>query len=581
MIKVLKISIIIGLILLGGTKAVLAASLYFSPSSGSYEIGKNFSVNVYISSADQAMNAASGVISFPADKLEITSLSKTGSIFGLWVQEPSFSNETGTVNFEGIVLNPGFTGASGKAFTLNFKTKKIGLAQIDFTSASMLANDGKGTNILQDFSGASFGVNLASTGEEAPVATTLSAAGTPLAPNVVSPTHPAPDSWYKNNNPKFTWNVPENITATRVLYDKYPSSAPKVYYAPPIKEKELENISDGVWYFHVQLRNENGWGTISHFRFQIDTKPPEQFSITAIDTTTTTNPRPVILFNTVDDLSGISHYKIKIGDANFTSVSTQAIESNPYTLPPQDPGRRTILVQAFDKADNYTTATTELNIAPLDLPVFADYPKELQVGDTLVVKGYTYPNAEVRIWCQNNDAEPKKYTLKSDRDGNFVFVADEKMSKGIHRVWADVMDERGARSFPNEKIIVSISESPLAQLSQKPIAILTIAVSVIALLALLVTLVIYALRKIRTFKRSLRLVETDLHKVFDVLRDNLREHLKMLEKTRNRRELTEEETKIARQLKKNLDDAEKLLKKDLEDIEKKIKEHGTFVSLYN
>lgn len=48
-----------------------AATLYFSPSSGSYAVGDTLSANVYVSSADQALNAASGVILFPQDKLEI------------------------------------------------------------------------------------------------------------------------------------------------------------------------------------------------------------------------------------------------------------------------------------------------------------------------------------------------------------------------------------------------------------------------------------------------------------------------------------------------------------------------------
>ena len=80
-------------------------------------------MNVLVSSADQSMNAASGVISFPQDKLEVASISKTGSIFTLWVQEPTFSNSAGAVTFEGIVLNPGFMGANGKAITINFKVK--------------------------------------------------------------------------------------------------------------------------------------------------------------------------------------------------------------------------------------------------------------------------------------------------------------------------------------------------------------------------------------------------------------------------------------------------------------------------
>ena len=90
-----------------------AATLYFSPSSGEYVVSRTLSVSVYVSSAGQAINSASGIISFPQDKLEVTSLSRTGSIFTLWVQEPSFSNSAGTVNFEGVVLNPGFTGATG------------------------------------------------------------------------------------------------------------------------------------------------------------------------------------------------------------------------------------------------------------------------------------------------------------------------------------------------------------------------------------------------------------------------------------------------------------------------------------
>lgn len=137
-----------------------AATLYLSPSSGEYSVGKTFSVNVYVSSADQAMNAASGAISFPQDKLEVTSLSKTGSILTLWVQEPSFSNSAGTVNFEGIVFNPGFIGVGGKVITINFKVKAAGAIPLNFSSGSILANDGKGTNILENLGSAQLGFFL-------------------------------------------------------------------------------------------------------------------------------------------------------------------------------------------------------------------------------------------------------------------------------------------------------------------------------------------------------------------------------------------------------------------------------------
>ena len=161
-------------------KTTLAASLYFSPASGSYAVGKTFSANVYVSSADQAMNAAGGVISFPEDKLEITSLTKSGSIIGLWVQDPSFSNGAGTVNFEGIVLNPGFSGSGGKIMTINFKVKSAGSAGLNFSSGSILANDGAGTNILDGMGSASYqlsgGTPSPTTPTEPTTATTPTAA---------------------------------------------------------------------------------------------------------------------------------------------------------------------------------------------------------------------------------------------------------------------------------------------------------------------------------------------------------------------------------------------------------------------
>jgi len=47
------------LVFFSGIRAAEAASLYLSPSTGSYDVGQNLAVNIYVSSADQAMNAAS------------------------------------------------------------------------------------------------------------------------------------------------------------------------------------------------------------------------------------------------------------------------------------------------------------------------------------------------------------------------------------------------------------------------------------------------------------------------------------------------------------------------------------------
>lgn len=125
-----------------------AASLYFSPNNPSFRVGDTFQVSLFVSSPDQSMNAAQAVINFPTDKLSMISVSTKNSIFSLMVENPTFSNQGGTAGFSGIVLNPGYTGKSGRLVTLNFLAKQTGKANLSVGSAQVLANDGVGTNIL-------------------------------------------------------------------------------------------------------------------------------------------------------------------------------------------------------------------------------------------------------------------------------------------------------------------------------------------------------------------------------------------------------------------------------------------------
>lgn len=131
-----------------------AATLKVTPASGTYTVGQNFSVTVSASSSAQALNAVSGSLGFSKDSMEIVSVSKVNSIFNLWVKEPSYSNQSGTASFEGVALNPGFKGAGGKLLSYTFKVKKAGTGSVKINTASVLANDGNGTEL---FSGAESG----------------------------------------------------------------------------------------------------------------------------------------------------------------------------------------------------------------------------------------------------------------------------------------------------------------------------------------------------------------------------------------------------------------------------------------
>lgn len=552
-----------------------AANLYFSPSSGEYTIGQAFSVSVYVSSAEQAMNAASGVISFPQDKLEITSLSKSGSIFSLWVQEPSFSNSAGVVNFEGIVLNPGFMGTSGKIFTMGFRAKTAGAALLNFSSGSALANDGKGTNILANLGNAQF--NLGGVAPTIPESTTPSiSSGAPFAPQISSPTHPDPNKWYALKDAKFNWQVPADATAARLLVGKLPQATPTVNYSPATDSKEVSDLEDGVWYFHVRLKNSFGWGGVSHFRFQIDTKPPEPLKINFIDGTETENPRPTVVFDTVDSLSGLDYYKVKIGEGEFFALKPEVVKSNPYTLPLQTPGKRNILVQAFDRAGNYSVDTEEFIIKPLKAPVFTEYPKELASEEILKVKGKTeYFNSQVIIWREREKEEAKSQAVKSDEKGDFVMIAEEKLKDGVYKLWAEVVDERGARSEKSEEIVVAVKRPALFRIGSLAVEFLSVVIPLVALIILLAITLLYGWHKFSLLKKKVgkevREAERALHKAFDLLKEDIRKQVKALEETETKRQLTKEEKNILKQLNKDLDDAEELIRKEIEDIERAAK----------
>ncbi len=549
-----------------------AANLYFSPSSGSHAVGTTFSVSIYVSSADQAMNAASGVISFPSDKLEVTSLSKTGSIFTLWVQEPSFSNSAGTVNFEGIVLNPGFTGSNGKAITITFRNKAAGNAPLTFSSGSALANDGKGTNILTGMGDANFSNGTIQPGAPE-IVTPVEIAGTPEAPVISSLTHPDPNKWYAESSAKFNWNVPKDITAVRLLVGKISNAIPTITYTSLINSKEITDLADGTWYFSVRLKNNAGWGAVSHFRFQIDIGKPSSFDLTEITRKDLTEPKASFVFDAKDDISGIDHYEIQIDNSN--SQAWQDDGSHKFTTSILEPGKHTLIARAVDKARNSLAGSAEFVIEPLNSPTIAEYPKELQSGEPLIIRGSTYPNSKVTIWLQKEKDDPKSFTVQSDRDGNFTFTADEKLGDGIYRLWAEVVNALGAKSLPSEKITFAIAKQAILQVGSWAVNLLAVIIPLVALIFVLLFIVWYGWHKFsllrKRIRKEVREVESTLHRAFDTLKEDIREQIKLLEKTRGRRQLTEEEDKIVKQLKKDLDTAEKFVKKEIEDIEKEVK----------
>lgn len=334
------------------TKDANAATLYFSPSKGDFTVGNLLTTNVLVNTQEEEINNSDAIINFPAGLLEVVSVSKSGSIFSLWVEEPAFSNSAGTITFNGGLPTPGFNGAAGKIVSIVFRVKSAGSASLVFSSAAVRANDGYGTDILQARAGAQFNLTAVKATPVAPPA--AKTVHVPLAPTVSSETHPDPSKWYANDNPSFSWILTKDITGVNVLADHNPDTDPGTRSDGLRNSWTYKDVDDGQWYFHIRLRNYLGWGAITNFGFNIDTEAPTSVEAYFTDSDPS-NPRPTIQLSATDTISGIDHYEIY---ANNTTSTWKGDSTGQYQLDTLPAGSHKIIITAYDKAGN--NISTEL-----------------------------------------------------------------------------------------------------------------------------------------------------------------------------------------------------------------------------
>ncbi|MBI2037310.1 MAG: hypothetical protein HYT15_00030 [Candidatus Magasanikbacteria bacterium] len=548
-----------------------AATLYLSPNSGAKQVGKTFTISVYVSSADQAMNAASGEIDVPTDKLEVVSISKSGSIFSLWAQEPSFS--AGSVRFEGVVLNPGFKGSSGKLVTFTLRAKAAGEADVRFSSGSVLANDGNGTNILTGMGSAKF--TLGSSGQTPPeeIPQPVETAGVPAAPKVTSSNCPDSEGACVGNNPAFSWVLPAGITGVSILADRNYNSNPGTRSDGIMRAHTYTDVDDGVWYFHIRLRNSYGWGAVTHYKFQIDTKKPDHFDLSLYEPVNPLNPRAKLSVDAKDSGSGIKKYEIKIDSAEAQTWIDDG--RHIFQTEPLAPGKHAIVAKAIDAAGNYVTASLEILVNPIEAPKILEYPEEISTGETLIIKGQSYPDVKITLYIQKEGGETTQQSVRTDSSGKFKIAVAGKLSDGVYSVWAEAENDSGAKSNPSEKLGVVVSERPILKIGSLIVSYLSVVVSLLAITALLSALAWYGWYKLRKLtgrvQQEVKVVEKNIHQAFDMLRENTRKQITTLEKVKLKRELTIEEAKILSQLKNNLNAAEKFINKGIEKIERELK----------
>lgn len=351
-------------------QAQAGAVLKLAPAAGTFFVGSTFDVSIVVDTGPQAINAVSAELRFPPDILQISNPVAGSSIVSLWSVPPTYSNEEGLVRLQGGIPSPGVKTTQGVVTTLSFRAMRPGSASLVFTGNSqVLANDGRGTNILSLTIGATYRIELPP----------------PQGPAVSSSTHPDQNAWYQSNTPTLQWISEEGVTNFAWAMDQEPGGTAKVEQPKGLAvSTSFESLDDGLWYFHIRAKKGETWGGVTTFLVRIDSTPPADFQLEFAPREVTNDRRPFVNFATTDALSGINRYEIRlVPTSGKTAEQLDATTSfyvsaqPPYRLSELAPGGYDVIVRAYDNAGNAEESIDHLTITG---GAIASTTQGLQIG---------------------------------------------------------------------------------------------------------------------------------------------------------------------------------------------------------
>lgn len=552
------------------TGSAAGSMLYFGQSTGTFSINENFTVNVKVDTAGNSINAGEGTIGFDKDTLEVVSLSRNGSLFSLWPVEPSFSNTDGIISFGGGTPT-GYSGPGGNLLAITFKAKRAGAAQVRFTSGAVLANDSKGSNILQSLGMANYTISpqaivtgeagkAAETGKDQPAAT-KQLGGEYNLPNITSETHPDQNKWSNSNLARFKWALPDSISAVSYVFSRESDAVPGNAGETPISEKEFKDIDDGIWYFHLKFKDAKGWGGTAHYRIMIDCRPPSAFEVVAEKAGN--GDWPTLKFSSNDEVSGLDHYEIFVGSLEHQSHRLSSEESS-LKLSSLSIGKHTALVKATDKAGNERISSLEFYVDPIETPQIADYSKEIRSSEGFFINGKSLPDVTVKIYFERDGRIVHEAETKSDASGNWFAVAKDGLANGRYVVWSEAINDKGIHSGPSGKIGLLVSPPVFMIVGDLIINYFTVVISLLFALFLIIFGSLYLSKRFK--RRGVK----ESSEVETVVRQKLVEYQELINDEFDKAKkagtvLTDEKMQV--NLKKKLREAEKKILKEVRDVE--------------
>lgn len=477
-----------------------AATLFVSPSGGTYAVGQTVTALVKVNTEGKAINSAEGTVTFSKDTLHLEGVSKAGSIFQFWTTEPAGANASGRVVFSGGLPSPGYKGSNGTIIRVTFTVRAEGKGTLTVTGGQVLANDGLGTNILTSQGSASY------TLQAAPAKNTNAGGKKPEepaepgkpTPAVTSTSHSDENLWYREQVVQLAWSTQRSRQAVSYSMTQDADTTPDEVPDADGGGTTIMLPTEGVWYFHIRAQYDNGWSTSRHFRLQYDATPPPPFSIQAERDRGATDPTPVLVFAPTDALSGIARITIQLDGAEAYEATS------PATLSITASGEHRVRMVAYDRAGNSAESTASFSVEGYPAPLITSVSTPVILLEQFVIAGTAQVGDTVTVYLNDDvlgavevPAGSEEGAATSDRSP-WLLRSDRVLRPGVYRVTATAKNDLGqesVRTDPHELRIaghhVLIGGWPMATIAVAPIVGITLLI-IVVLAGLLFLRVLFA-----------------------------------------------------------------------------------------
>lgn len=422
--KKFSIILIIILVLFLGlfrSDASASASLFISPSSGTYYRGNNFTLGFYVSSTEN-VNAVEVTISYDSSRLSIVSCGAVTSTFEMIADSSCPTITVGTTG--------SYTGGGAQVAYVTFRANGLGSASVSVSGRTAM----NGTSV--------------STGGISRTYSIVAYNPIPPAPGVISASHPDSAQWYKEELIELSWGKESYVTGFSYELDKEEGTAPDNIQETTGTGVNLRVDDEGVWYFHVKAQSAGGWSEVTHYKVQVDSTDPVFKSEPVYEDKG--DLQPEITFEAEDELSEIDYYEVTIDDGEAIEVEL------PYKTPILSVGEHTILIVVYDKAGNSTEKEITITVGELQPPPITELIVENvffgPVSQRIVVRGTAPPEAKITLQIES---DPIVGESISDEEGSWEYIYEGEISDGEHVLRAMVEVEGNQSVYSDDYTFVT------------------------------------------------------------------------------------------------------------------------------